>query len=106
MSMTRFGMWAAMALMLAPLAAAQSYTITDLGLLSGSTDCIPQKINDRGSVVGSCIVANQDQAFLWTPDAGMQALGSLPGYPGSVASAINNSNEVVGEAISGSGAPR
>jgi len=33
----RFGVWAAMALMLVPLAGAQSYTITDLGVLSGST---------------------------------------------------------------------
>jgi probable HAF family extracellular repeat protein len=85
MSRISFGLWAAMVLILAPLAGAQSYTVTDLGVLPGSTHCLPQKINDGGAVVGSCVVANQNQAFLWTPTNGMQALGTLPGDTRSVA---------------------
>jgi probable HAF family extracellular repeat protein len=106
MSRISFGVWAAMALVLVPWAGAQSYTVTDLGLLPGSTHCVPQKINNGGAVVGSCIVAKADQAFLWTPTNGMQALGTLPGDTGSVAYGINNLNEVVGESISASGTPR
>jgi probable HAF family extracellular repeat protein len=106
MSRNNFGMWAAMVLILVPLAGAQSYTITDLGTLSGSTHCVPQKINGQGAVVGSCVVANQNQAFLWTPTYGMRALGTLPGDTGSVAYGINSSNQVVGESISSSGMPR
>jgi probable HAF family extracellular repeat protein len=106
MSRIRFGVWAAMALVLVPLAGAQSYTVTDLGVLSDSTYCGAQAINDRGAVVGSCIVANQNQGFLWTPTAGMQALGALPGDTGSIAIALNNSNEVVGESLSSSDARR
>jgi probable HAF family extracellular repeat protein len=77
MSKISFGMWAAIVLILAPLAGAQSYTVTDLGTQPGSTFCAVSAINDHGSVVGSCIVPGyNDHAYLWTPTSGMQDLGS------------------------------
>jgi probable HAF family extracellular repeat protein len=103
MSKISFGMWAAMALVLVPLAGAQSYSVTDLGALAGSTYCAVSALNDHGSVVGSCIVPGyNDHAYLWTPATGMQDLGTLPGDTSSVPSAINNLGEVVGTSYSSS----
>ena len=49
-------------------------------------------INDLGMVVGE----SGGHAFVWTATGGMQDLGTLPGFNGSVASAINNLGQVVG----------
>ena len=66
-----FGVWAAMALILAPLAGAQSYTVTDLGTLPGGTSSGATAINDHGSVVGSADASGVEHAFLWTSSSGM-----------------------------------
>ena len=66
MSRIRFGMWAAMASILAPLAGAQSYTVTDLGTLGGGVS-IPAAINDHGGVAGYATLRGGSQhAFVWT----------------------------------------
>jgi probable HAF family extracellular repeat protein len=100
MSSIRFGVWAAMALILVPLAGAQSYSVTDLGTLPGGTYSVPAAINDLGQVVGFSVVDNQNHAFLWTSAGGMQDLGTLSGDTASQAEGINNSGAVVGESSS------
>jgi probable HAF family extracellular repeat protein len=100
MSRIRFGVWAAMALILVPLAPAQSYTVTDLGVLPGGTYSVPTAVNDLGQVVGFSVVDNQNHAFLWTLAGGMQDLGTLSGDTASQAEGINNSGVVVGESSS------
>jgi probable HAF family extracellular repeat protein len=103
MSRISFGAWAAMVLMLVPLAGAQSYTVTDLGVLPGTTLCVPASINDHGEVVGFC---NNDgnsttlRAFFWSAAGGMQDLGTLSGDVWSIAKGINNLGEVVGSSVS------
>src|ERR1039458_10359337 len=92
MSGIRFGVWAAMALVLVPLAGAQSYTVTDLGVLPGAISSNAAAINDYGEVVGN----SNDHAFLWTPSGGMQDLGTLAGDTESYGYAINDSGTVVG----------
>jgi probable HAF family extracellular repeat protein len=93
-----FGMWAAMALISAPLAAAQSYTATDLGTLGGGNYAIPQSISDSGAVVGYATLSNGIQhAFVWTSKTGMQDIGTLDGLAAqSAARGINNSGEAIG----------
>src|ERR1022692_168416 len=100
MSRIRFGVWAAMALILAPLAGAQSYTITDLGLLPGTTSCDASGVNDRGDVAGVCLASdNVPSAFLWTASGGMENLGTLAGADYNYAYGLNNSDLVVGYSV-------
>jgi hypothetical protein len=48
----RFARWASILLILSPLAAAQSYTITDLGAFPGGTVSQGNAVNVRGQVAG------------------------------------------------------
>jgi len=97
MNKISFGMWAAMALILAPWAGAQSYTVTDLGVLPSATSSYSLALNDQGAVVGySSGPELENHAFLWTVAKGMQDLGTLVGDYSSVAIAVNNAGEVVG----------
>lgn len=100
MSRIRFGVWAAMVLILAPLAGAQSYTVTDLGVLSGGDYSVAGGLNDFGTVVGSSSVANLGKAsyhaFIWTKSSGMRDLGVYSGDTNSAATGINNSGDIVG----------
>jgi probable HAF family extracellular repeat protein len=83
------------------LAAAQTFTVTDLGSLDpgGTVDLsLGLAINSQARVVGSSYNSVTTQhAFLWTKKAGMQDLGTLGG-PNSTAWGINDSQQVVGEA--------
>ncbi len=92
-----FGVWAAMALILVPLAGAQSYTVTNMGDLGGG-DSLALAINDHGAVVGYSYLTNGDQrAFIWTSTGGMHNLGNLDGSSAlSIARGINNSGQVAG----------
>ena len=98
MGRIRFGVWAAMALILVPLARSQSYTITDLGTLGGGNFSIPGAINNSGVVVGWAALSDESEhAFVWTSKNGMRDIGTLGG-PSAISAAlgINKSGEVVG----------
>ena len=68
----------------------------DLGTLGGATS-VANGINDAGTVVGSAQVPDgSQQAFIFTPAAGMRSLG----IPNSGARAINNRDQVAGSFVS------
>jgi len=86
-------------------AAAQSYTVTDLGSLPGSTSVQAQGVNKVGQVVGFAQLAYPNvQAFLWSKSKGMQPLPAPPGFSNPVAYAINNYGDAVGQAADQNGA--
>jgi probable HAF family extracellular repeat protein len=72
--------------------------VIDLGNLGGTNSNIPFYISNRGQVVGLSGVPGNIywHAFLWTADAGMKDLGTLPGDVYSWANTINNKNQAVG----------
>jgi len=89
-----------------PIAAAQEYTVTALGALSGFTSSYADDNNDSGLVTGCtdnsvyptvpCTTNIPADAFLWSGANGMQNLGSLPGDDMSIGYVVNNSGAVVG----------
>src|SRR5689334_19482338 len=79
----------------AAVAAAQTYTVTDLGVLPGSTGAAAFGINDRGWVVGT-----SGAGFLWKPQTGMQPLPALPGATTAVGRRINLDGVVAGKSDS------
>jgi probable HAF family extracellular repeat protein len=86
----------------ASAAGTASYTITDLGNLSGNYS-VAQGINDDGHVVGYADVAGPtDEHATLYENGQMQDLGTLGGGR-SFAYAINNIGQVVGGAGTGSG---
>jgi probable HAF family extracellular repeat protein len=83
---------------LAGAASAQtSYTVTDLGTLSGSNSAKVSDINKSGQIVGT----SANHAFLWSNGV-MTDLGTLGGSV-SMAYSINDSGAVVGQASTVSG---
>ncbi|MBV9619063.1 MAG: hypothetical protein JO201_07610 [Verrucomicrobia bacterium] len=75
--------------------------IVDLGNLGAPFWNTPTNINERGDVVGFAGAPNDPdgnflQAFIWTRERGMQALGFLPGDVHSEAYGINERRQVVG----------
>jgi probable HAF family extracellular repeat protein len=84
----RLALCALLILLVATLANAQIYTITDLGPLS------PTAINLWGQVVGNY----NGHAFMWTKTLGMQHLGIISGGTFSTAAAINDLGAVTGTA--------
>ena len=101
------GMWIALVLASAALAAAQTYTISDLGVLKGDNESSGFWINNLGDVVGCSdtqtvegypctgLVAGQ-HAFYWSRARGMKDLGTLSGGTVSGATGINDSDTIVG----------
>jgi len=82
----------------AGVAAAQSsYTVTDVGTLSGSNSAKVADINRSGQIVGT----SANHAFLWSNGV-MTDLGTLGGSV-SMAYSINDSGAVAGEASTASG---
>ncbi|HME89031.1 MAG TPA: hypothetical protein VKE30_07470 [Chthoniobacterales bacterium] len=75
--------------------------IVDLGNLGAPFWNTPTNINQRGDVVGFAGApgdpdGNFLQAFIWTPESGIQPLGFLPGDVHSEAYGINEKRQVVG----------
>lgn len=82
---------------LAPSAAAQTYTVTDLGTLRAGSARI-HGINESGQAVGASGHPHgaETHAFFWQKQGGIRDLGTLPGGDYSSAFAINDSGVVVG----------
>lgn len=89
------------------LVTAQSYTITDLGVLKGDNESSGFWINNNGDVVGCSDTETSEgypctgtvsgqHAFLWTKSGGLKDLGTLSGATISGAIGINDANVVVG----------
>src|SRR5579871_1321416 len=80
------------------------YSIIDLGTLGGS-DSFAFGINNRGEIVGMAdLKLYSSHAFLWKQGR-MHDLGSLPSYAYSEAYAINDKDEIVGNATAGGREP-
>ncbi len=88
-------------------AVAQTYTITDIGVLKGSNESNGFWISSNGAVVGCSDTANVygypctgtgpgQHAFYWTRSGGLKDLGTLPGGNISGAIGINDEGQVVG----------
>lgn len=95
------------------LAAAQTYRVTDLGVLPGDTGSLGDVINSSGQVVGCsdtsidtfpCLGGSPGHAFLWSKATGMRDLGTLPGGTFSVAFGLNDPGQAVGWSNNGQGA--
>ena len=78
-------------------AAAQTYTVTDLGTLHAGSARI-HGINESGQAVGASGHPHgaETHAFFWQKQGGIRDLGTLPGGDYSSAFAINDSGVVVG----------
>jgi probable HAF family extracellular repeat protein len=81
----------------APIKAADSYTIINLGTLPGRSSSMIRGINSAGHVAGrSGTPANSaTRAFVWSGGT-IQSLGVLPGGEVSEATSINDIDHVVG----------
>ena len=97
---------------LASLAAAQTYTVADLGVLSGDSASQGFGINSSGDVVGCadtstsgypCSEAFPGHAFLWSSGGGMQDLGVLNGDVFSLALYVSDTGQVTGTSVDSSG---
>ncbi|HTW56569.1 MAG TPA: hypothetical protein VMD99_00415 [Terriglobales bacterium] len=107
MKIHKAGFWLVLVMASEALAAAQSYTITDLGVLKGDNESSGFWINNLGDVVGCSDTATAEgypctglvpgqHAFLWTKSGGMKDLGTLSGATVSGAIGINEAGTVVG----------
>jgi probable HAF family extracellular repeat protein len=78
-------------------AAAQTYTVTDLGTLHAGSARV-HGVNEAGQAVGASGHPHgaDTHAFFWQKQGGIHDLGTLPGGDYSAAYAINDSGLVVG----------
>jgi probable HAF family extracellular repeat protein len=78
-------------------AAAQTYTVTDLGTLHAGSARV-HGVNEAGQAVGASGHPHgaDTHAFFWQKQGGIRDLGTLPGGDYSAAYAINDSGLVVG----------
>jgi len=85
-------------LMLASLAAAQTYSITDLGTFPGGTVSQGEAVNQHGLVAGYARnEAYNAHGFLWTAAQGLRTLPSIPPQSNfAIAQAINCFGETAG----------
>ena len=88
------------------IAASQTYTITDLGVLSGYASSLAYSVNSSGQATGCsdnsssqstlCIGESASSGYYWSTDTDMVNLGSLAGYDAIVGVTINDSGEIAG----------
>ena len=95
MSRTSFVASFVISLLFASLAAAQTYTITDLGILAGDGTSEGRALSPTGQVVGDSNQTNL-QGFFWSPTQGMLGLPHLKGGRYSFAAGINASGVIAG----------
>jgi len=90
--------WASTLLVLAAGAAAQTYSIQDLGVFPRGNVSQGNAINQCGQVAGYARFANFNaHAILWTEHGGLQDLGAIPPESNfSVAQAINSFGDIAG----------
>lgn len=84
----------------------QSYTITDLGVLSGDVSSWSMFVNSSGEVSGCsdmstsiadvCNWVTPGTAFFWSSSKGIKSLGTLPGDDFSTGFFISDSRQIVG----------
>ena len=88
-------------------ALAQTYTITEIGVLKGDNESSGFWLNSAGQVVGCSDTATPNgypctgmtagqHAFLWSKSAGLKDLGTMSGGTISGAIGINDAGQVVG----------
>jgi len=82
-------------------AASVTYSIEDLGTLTGDYASVAMGINQFGDVVGWSAGPTGTRAFVYTTAGGMAALPGPAGRQVSTARAINGSGTVVGTASTG-----
>ena len=109
----RITLCALLCVSLGGVAAAQKYTVTDLGVLSGDSSSLGTWINNLGHVSGCsdpsaetfpCVENTDGQhAFLWTRKTGLKDLGALPGGNISQPYGMNDSDEMVGYSFTNEG---
>lgn len=94
----------ASALLCSQTAAAQTYTLTDLGTLRPGSARV-HDVNSLGEAVGASgnPHGSDTHAFFWNQKDGIRDLGFLPGGNYSVAAAINDAGRVVGTSNSRNG---
>lgn len=75
---------------------AQTYAITDLGVLSPSHNSAALSVNTRGDAAGISSAGEESRAFLFTADGKMTDLGVLRRYSNSGGVSVNDSGQVAG----------
>jgi len=107
MKILRGTLWRLFLLVWGAIATAQTYTITDLGVLKGDNESSGFWLNNYGEVVGCSDTKNSEgypctglvagqHAFLWSKSTGMRDLGTVAGGNVSGATGVNDSGTVVG----------
>jgi len=89
-------------LLFASIVTAQSYTVTDLGILAGDSYSVGSAINASGQVAGAA-GTTASQGFFWSTSQGLLALPPLHGGNFSVAAGINAGSIVAGTATNSRG---
>jgi uncharacterized membrane protein len=88
------------------LQAQPTYTITDAGVLPGTSQSQAWSINDNAVVVGHCVASATDQTgFAWS-DGIISSIGKLKGGHYSYATSINSHGQIAGFGDAGSFNPQ
>jgi probable HAF family extracellular repeat protein len=101
------GACAVFVLVASAVAGAQTYTVTDIGVIKGDNESSGFWLNNLGEVVGCSDTATLEgypctglvpgqHAFSWTKSGGLKDLGTLSGATVSGAIGVNDSGVVVG----------
>ncbi len=81
---------------------AQTYSVTDLGVLPGKKTSTPAAINDQGQVTGTSAAGTSDQAA-FCYDSNKKVMEDVGGILGSISRgfSINSSGRMVGDSTFG-----